>query len=548
MTHENMIVRSLMVLSLFFLFGSSTVLAQNVHIIPKPKEVINGNGFFTVNQQTKIVSSADSNASAHVLKTYIERRLDYEIDINETSKSKTETIEFVLDQKLDKEAYKLMVSKNGIQIIASTNTGWFYGIQSLIQLFPSDSSDKISDVKIPSVTINDAPRFSWRAFMLDEARYFKGMEQVKALLDEMALLKMNVFHWHLTDDQGWRIEIKKYPRLTEIGSKRKSTQVGPLKWDSPINSAEPHEGFYTQEQITEIVEYAKERHITIVPEIEMPGHSVAAIASYNWLGTVKNEVEVPITFGVSADLYDVSDPKVFKFLTDVLDEVMELFPSEVIHIGGDEVKYDHWKASKAINSYMKENKIDSYAGLQVHFTNKISQYIQSKGRRMMGWNEIMGSNLHHYQDDTASNSSQQLAKETVVHFWTGDLKLATQAASNGYDIVNSISSHTYLDYGYNNIPLSKAYVFDPVPKNLDPKYQAKIIGLGCQMWGEWIPTIGHMQFQVFPRIAAYAEVGWTEKRIKNFEEFKESLKKLQIHWKEKGIYYAPDSVVEKTAE
>lgn len=177
--------------------------------------------------------------------------------------------------------------------------------------------------------------------MLDEARYFKGMEQVKMLLDEMAYLKMNVFHWHLVDDQGWRIEIKKYPKLTEIGSKRKSTQIGPLQWESPIQSAEPHEGFYNQEQIKEIINYAADRHITIVPEIEMPGHSTAAIASYSWLGASKKEIEVPIKFGVGKDVYDVTNPRVYEFLTDVLDEVIALFPSKVIHIGGDEVKYNH---------------------------------------------------------------------------------------------------------------------------------------------------------------------------------------------------------------
>ncbi len=518
--------------------------AQIISIIPHPQELIIAQETFTISQELRIVSSAVSYKTALVLQAHMKEILGYQIEISDLETSGTEVIHFKLKKDLPKEAYELVVSKKGIHIIASNNTGWFYGVQSLIQLFPElpDLWEGASALKIPAVKIKDAPRFSWRAFMLDEARYFKGMEQVKMLLDEMALLKMNVFHWHLTDDQGWRIEIKKYPLLTQIGSKRKSTQVG--SWGSLIQSAEEHAGFYTQEEIKEIVQYAKDRHITIVPEIEMPGHSSAAIAAYPWLGTAKKEIEVPIVFGVGKDVYDVSDPKVYQFLTDVLDEVMAMFPSEVIHIGGDEVKYNHWKSSERVQVYMKEENLDSPAELQVFFTNGISQYLQSKERRMMGWNEIMGHNLHAYQDANDTKSNQQLAKGTIVHFWKGDLALASQAASNGYEIVNSIHTNTYLDYDYNSIPLSKAYAFDPVPEKLNPEYHDKVIGTGCQMWGEWIPTNGHMHFLVFPRIAAYAEVGWTEKEHKDFDAFKAALSKLQRHWEQKGIYYAPDAVVE----
>ena len=529
------------------LLSNSRLQSQSINIIPNPQEVSIGKGTFTVNQQLNIVSSIASYSTASILQTNIENIAGYQIEIVESEKSGTEVIQFKLNEKLAGEAYELIVSNTGIQIIASNSAGWFYGVQSLLQLFPElpDSTENVSSIEVPVVTIKDDPRFSWRAFMLDEARYFKGMDQVKMLLDEMAFLKMNVFHWHLVDDQGWRIEIKKYPLLTQIGSKRISTQVGALKWESPIQSAEPHEGFYTQEEIKEIIKYANERHITIVPEIEMPGHSSAAIAAYPWLGTAKNEIEVPTIFGVSTDVYDVSDPKVYQFLTDVLDEVIDLFPSKVIHIGGDEVKYDRWKSSKSVQDYLKKKGLKTPAELQVYFTNNISQYLLSKDRRMMGWNEIMGHNIHGYQNEADSKSDQELAEGTVIHFWRGDLELLTLAAKNGYDIVNSIHSSTYLDYDYNKTPLSKAYDFDPIPEKLDPKYHDKVLGTGCQMWGEWIPTNGQMHFQVFPRIAAYAEVGWTEKKNKNFDTFKTSLTKLQKRWKEKGIYYAPDSVVEK---
>ncbi len=543
---RHMKIRTLVLWSALCFFNFSVLLSQTVSIIPRPQELTVGQETFAISSQTTISCSVQSNSTAKILQAHIRELSGIQIDIIESEAAQEGAIAFKYDERFAEEAYELNVTKNGIVLIASNSTGWFYGVQSLIQLLPgtSDPSESTSSLEIQEIHIKDSPRFKWRAFMLDEGRYFKGMEQVKMLLDEMAFLKMNVFHWHLVDDQGWRVEIKKYPLLTEIGSKRRSTQVGPLKWDSPIQSAEPHEGFYTQVEIKELIRYAEERHITIVPEIEMPGHSSAAIASYPWLGTAKKEIEVPIKFGVGKDVYDVSDPKVYQFLTDVLDEVMALFPSEVIHIGGDEVKYTHWKDSESVQAYMKEKGLASPADLQLYFTNNISQYLQSKGRRMMGWNEIMGHNLHEYQDEADTKTEQQLAKETVVHFWKGDVKLASQAANMGYDIVNSLHTETYLDYSYKNLPLSRAYAFDPVPSGLAPEYHDKVIGTGCQMWGEWIPTNGHMHFQTFPRIAAYAEIGWTQKENKNFDDFLVALLELKKRWAQKGIYYAPDAVVE----
>lgn len=540
-------IHYLLILSWFLILSSQNIKAQDLHITPQPQKVIFEQGDFKINSETQIVFDDKSKTVAKNLQQYFNDNYGLSIKLTEYQSLKKNFITFQVDKNLSNEAYELTVSEDKIIICAKSETGWFYAIQSLKQLCSYNSyfSKYEKYIKVKSVKIEDAPRFKWRSFMLDEARYFKGMQQVKMLLDEMAFLKMNVFHWHLVDDQGWRIEIKKYPKLTEIGSKRKSTQIGPLQWESPIQSAEPHEGFYTQNQIKEIITYAKERHITVVPEIEMPGHSTAAIASYPWLGTSGKEIEVPIKFGVGKDVYNVTNQRVIQFLTDVLDEVMALFPSEVIHIGGDEVKYNHWKASNAVQKYMKAKKLETPADLQVYFTNNISKYLQNKGRRMMGWNEIMGHNLHHYQDKKDTKTTQKLAKESIIHFWKGDVELATTAASNGYEIVNSLHNFTYLDYSYKNLPLSKAYSFDPVPEKLDKKYHHKVIGLGCQMWGEWIPTDGEMHYNVFPRIAAYAEVGWTSKTNKNFKNFKKSLKYLQKRWTAKEIYFAPDEFVEK---
>lgn len=540
-------IKFILFFSSLLLLNTQNITSQEIHITPRPQKIIQGGNSIKISSETQIVFDENSKSIANNLQEYFNRYFNLDLKTTDYQNLKKNFISFKIDRSLPQESYKLIVSEEKIEITAKNDTGLFYGTQTLIQLCSYNSHyskyEKYLDVK--EIIIEDCPRFKWRSFMLDEARYFKGMKQVKMLLDEMAFLKMNVFHWHLVDDQGWRIEIKKYPKLTEIGSKRKSTQIGPLQWESPIQSAEPHEGFYTQEEIKEIITYARERHITVVPEIEMPGHSTAAIAAYPWLGTSGKEIEVPIKFGVGKDVYNVTNQRVTQFLKDVLDEVMALFPSEVIHIGGDEVKYNHWKSSASVQEYMKLNNLATPADLQVYFTNNISNYLQSKGRRMMGWNEIMGHNLHHYQDKQDTKTTQKLAQESIIHFWKGDVALATTAASNGYEIVNSLHNFTYLDYRYKNLPLSKAYSFDPVPEKLDAKYHNKVIGLGCQMWGEWIPTNGEMHYKVFPRIAAYAEVGWTNKNQKKFSVFKVSLKNLQKRWTAKEIYFAPDEFVEK---
>lgn len=511
--------------------------SQKVNIIPQPNEMNLQGGYFTFTRLL-IHTNSKSQATAKYLLQELKKisRKSYYLRLNEQPSSNY--ISFDKNTTLSKEAYELRIADNGISITAAGPTGWFYGTQSLLQIFTQYEKNRGQTTSLPKLTIKDQPAFQWRAYMLDEARYFKGAQQVKMLLDEMAYLKMNVFHWHLVDDQGWRIEIKKYPLLTKIGSKRKSTQIGPKQWESPIQSGEPHEGFYTQEEIKEIIAYAQERHITIVPEIEMPGHSTAAIASYPWLGTSGQKIDVPIKFGVGKDVYNVTSPRVNQFLKDVLDEVMALFPSEVIHIGGDEVKYNHWKNSRSVNDFMRKKGLKSPADLQVYFTNSISNYLQSKGRRMMGWNEILGHNLHYFQDKKDTQTSQELAKNSVVHFWKGDVELATNAAKKGYDIVNSLHSSTYLDYTYKAIPLKKAYDFNPIPKGLDVKFHSKIIGLGTQMWGEWIPTNGEMHYQTFPRIAAYSEVGWTKQENKSYYRFLLGLSYLKDRWKAKDIYFA----------
>ncbi|WP_420602171.1 beta-N-acetylhexosaminidase [Flagellimonas sp.] len=508
--------------------------SDEINLLPQPNEVTLSENSFALKDGMDIVFSDDASEDlVSAFSEEITQRTGLELSVSNNGQG---DIVFTSLPDLGEEAYQLDVNPKKINISASTSAGFFYGIETLKQLLTKDTEESVW--LIPSITIKDAPRFGWRAYMLDESRYFHGADFVKQVLDQMASLKMNIFHWHLTDDAGWRIEIKKYPKLTEVGSYRTDSEIE--TWKSGKLSGEPHGGFYTQEEIKELVAYAAERHITIVPEFEIPGHSSAAIAAYTWLGTAGKDIDVPVKFGRHYDNYDVTNPKVEQFVKDVLLELFELFPSEVVHIGGDEVGYDVWNESRHVQEYMKEHGIKTAADLQIQFTNKISKFIEQHGRRMMGWNEIMGKNIHgDFEEKKHDKEAEtELAKNTVVHFWKGDLNLATEAAQKGYGIVNSLHSNTYLDYNYNSISLEKAYGFDPIPEGLEPQYHENIYGLGCQMWSEWTPTNKDVERQTFPRIAAYAEVGWTDPENKNFESFKTALKIKQKEWDTLGINYA----------
>lgn len=514
-----------------------TQLYGQTNIIPEPTEVSQGKGDFVLKKSIIIDSNAETEIEAQYLANILEAAFHKKPLIKSGKKGIHLKIDSSLPEFMGKEGYTLKITSKEIIISARNASGIFYGIQTFRQLLPPEFEGKpnsFSKVNIPCVEITDYPRFTWRAFMLDESRHFKGKEVVKKLLDQMALLKINVFHWHLTDDQGWRIEIKKYPQLTEIGSYRKDTQA---KRKSEERVGYPHSGYYTQEDIKEIVAYAAERHILIVPEIEMPGHAMAAIAAYPWLGVIGANTEVPVEFGIFQDSYNVADPKVFSFLTDVLDEVFALFPGKIIHIGGDEVKYDAWKESSLIQNKITQEGLQSPADLQIFFTNEISKYIESKGGRMMGWNEILGVNVHEWQDNEEIKVKQNLSPKAIVHFWKGSPELIELAVSKGNDVVNSYHKFTYLDYDYETISLEKAYSFDPIPEELPEMYHNKVLGSGCQMWSEWIPKVEQMENQVFPRLAAYAEVGWTKKDKKDFDSFSNRLKTLEKRWDFLNIHY-----------
>ncbi len=513
----------------------TSIQAMAVDVIPKPLNVKELTGSFVLSDQTNLIASAGLANEVSLLKNYL--RTDHKLALS-SEKMSASSIKLVLAKgalkSVNPEAYQINITNNAVTIVATDAKGIFYGIQTLRQLLKSMHGV----VSAKGVEISDEPRFGWREFMFDEARYFKGKDVVKQLLDQMAYLKMNVFHWHLTDNTGWRVEIKKYPLLTEVGAKRDSSEIKINKVRNFFYDGKFHEGFYTQADIKEIVAYAAARHITVIPEIDMPGHTSAAIASYPFLGTLDTPIKVPHSFANQPNTLRVSDPRVWTFVTEVLDEIMELFPSKVIHIGGDEVKYEHWKGSKEINDFIKAQGLNTTSDLQIWFTNKVSNYIESKGRRMMGWNDILGVKIHDYHDDADAAVKTKLAPNTIVDFWKGDLDLMRDALNAGYSAVNSLHSGTYLDYP--NLSLEEAYAFDPVPDGLDAKAQERILGSSCHMWSEWIPTVKDMQGMVFPRLAAYAETGWTAKTQKSYGDFLKSLPWYLGQLERNGIFYKVD--------
>lgn len=502
-------------------------------VVPQPYQMEIQDGIFRLQNQVTISIEKHCTNEEKQLSDFLENDLNLKVNKNKPEEA---AVCLTLNSKLLQPAgsYLLTINKKGIVITASERSGLFYGIQTLKQLIEKETDGGYS---LPYVKIEDKPRFQWRAMLLDEARTFQGKEIVKQLIKEMSLLKMNKLQWHLTDDQGWRIEIKKYPLLTSVNTD--------LTLSEDISN-DQKKGYYTQEEIKEIVEYAQEHHVTIIPEIEMPGHASAAITAYPWLGSGKKTILLPVkekpvkVSSIYLDIFDVSDKRTITFLENVLDEVGVLFPGKIIHIGGDEVNFSQWKSSEAISGFMKKQGIASPAELQRWVTNRMSRYLSKKGIRMMGWNDIMGQNIHGYKENQDSNYSikKVLSPQTIVHFWKGDPALISETVMQGYDVVNAYHLYTYMDYDYQSIPLEKAYNFEPVPETLPVSLRSRITGLSCQMWGGSVCTVEtheKLYRQLFPRLAAYAEVGWTTKENKDWIRFQNAINKITVCWKKRGI-------------
>ncbi|MDP5092104.1 MAG: beta-N-acetylhexosaminidase, partial [Polaribacter sp.] len=403
------------------------------------------------------------------------------------------------------------INKNQIKISAKSSKGAFYAVQSLLQLLPPKTTSK--SIAIQCLEIKDEPKFVYRGMHLDVSRHFFSVDFIKKYLDLMAMLKMNTFHWHLTDDQGWRIEIKKYPKLQEIAAFRKETLIGHFSDEPQQFDGKKYGGFYTQEQIKEIVSYASERQITVIPEIEMPGHSQAAIAAYPELGCTGKQIEVATKWGVFEDIYCTNE-NTFKFLEDVIDEVIPLFPGKYIHIGGDEAPKTQWKNCIHCQNLIKKEGLKDEHELQSYFITRMEKYINSKGKLIIGWDEILEGGL---------------APNATVMSWRG-IQGAIDAAKQKHTVVLTPNSHCYFDYYQSDneaeplaiggfLPLEKVYDFNPIPDELSTDESKFVLGVQGNVWTEYLSTPEKVEYMVFPRAIALAEVVWSSSENKNYTDF-----------------------------
>ncbi len=512
-------------------FGSHEwdyAIQQPIPIIPLPQEMTLGEGHFELNKQTKWVIDpevSDMRVLTKLFNETIQQARGFELAVD-TDKNASNRIVLSVDSasKMNPEGYELKVSKEQISIHASHAAGLFYGWQTLRQLLPvefeqSSQMDSTSWV-IPCVEIKDEPRFSYRGMHLDVARHFFSVDEVKRYLDAMAMHKFNTFHWHLTEDQGWRIEIKQYPKLTEIGAFRKETLIGHAN-DAPEKfDGKRYGGYYTQEDIKEVVAYAKERFIEVIPEIEMPGHSQAALAAYPELACTEGPFEVATKWGIFEEVYCPTETT-FTFLENVLTEVIELFPSTYIHIGGDECPKIRWKKSAFCQQLMKEQGLKNEQELQSYFIKRIEAFLNKNQKQLIGWDEILEGGL---------------SPNATVMSWRGT-KGGIEAAEQGHDVIMTPTSHCYFDYyqsdgkeeplaigGYT--PLKKVYHFEPIPKELDKEAHKHILGAQCNLWTEYIPTIDHLFYMAYPRASALSEVLWSDPAQRDYNSF---LSRLNTH-------------------
>jgi len=510
-------------LALLFSVSAWSAIAQNTPpaIIPLPAQVEFCGGHFSFSESTRVLVKPASQelmpAATHWL-SHCYRRAGMELFIIENDPGK-DVIELVLDKDIaNPEAYRIEVTTQKIVISAAAQAGAFYGIQTLRQLLPAEfeSSSRSSDIftwQIPCARIEDAPRFPYRGMHLDVGRHFFPIDFIKKYIDLLALHKFNRFHWHLTEDQGWRIEIKQYPKLQEVAAWRKETLIGHYSDQPHRFDGQRYGGFYTQDEIREVVRYAAERHITIVPEIELPGHSLAALSAYPELACTPGPFEAATKWGVFEDVFCPTEAT-FTFLENVLTEVMDLFPGEYIHIGGDECPKDRWKTCTSCQALIQKEGLKDEHELQSYFIRRIERFLNSKGRQIIGWDEILEGGL---------------APNATVMSWRG-IEGGIAAAKQGHKVIMTPTSHCYLDYYQTNdgneplaiggyLPLEKVYSYEPVPEELTAQEARFILGAQGNVWTEYMPTSEQVEYMAFPRAIAIAELTWTPKERKNYVDF-----------------------------
>ncbi len=492
------------------------------------------------------LGNRDMERNAAMLSGYIEELAGMHLSIRPVNAANNSGgISLLLDSKMKSdEGYRITVTSRGVEIAGKTPAGVFYGIQTLRKAIPVGKTDQIL---LPAFQVASSPRFGYRGMHLDCVRHFFGVETVKRYIDIMALHGMNRLHWHLTDDQGWRVEIKKYPRLSEVGGWRDGTTLG---HNSPVNDGIRYGGFYTQEQIRDIVRYAADRYITIIPEIDMPGHMVAALTAYPELGCTGGPYEVWGMWGVHDDILCVGKDGTLQFVRDVLDEVMQLFPGEYIHIGGDEAPRVRWQQCPLCQQRISDEGIQpvgrqsAEARLQGWFTTQVQHYLAQHGRRIIGWDELLDCGL----DDSATIMS-----------WTG-AEPGARGALLGHDVIMTPVDPLYFDYyqtsktwneptafgGCNT--LRKVYDFEPVAPDLPEDKQSHILGAQANLWTEYVTCEPQIQYQVLPRMAALAEVQWLQPRDKNYQDFKARLPRLVEIYRHYGWTYRAKSLAPENEE
>ena len=502
----------------------------NYDVVPLPQSIAMQKGDpFVLDGDVMILCDANLQQEAAFLQQYLKEATKFDLQLAEKRAKKMRYIELSVSPKVtEKEGYVLTVNQKGITIQGGSAAGVFYGIQTLRKSLPlacKCGKHAAKPISLPATIITDAPRFGYRGMMLDCSRHFWSVDFVKKFIDLIALHNMNTFHWHLTDDQGWRIEIKRYPKLTEIGSQRTGTILGT---NSDLDDGIPHGGFYTQEEARDIVKYAQERHITVIPEIDMPGHMLAALACYPDLGCTGGPYQVGHYWGVYTDVLCVGNPKVYEFVEGVLAEIMDIFPSEVIHIGGDETPTVKWEACPKCQALgLTKDK------LQAHFTQKVFNFLTAHQRRALGWDEILDG----------------CPQDAMIMSWRGS-EPGAKAAELGHDVVMTPTSHVYFDYLQSKeaqfepsrcggfIPVEKVYSLEPAPDTLSVAAKQHILGAQANLWAEYLLTEGLVEYQALPRMSALAEVQWTKPELKDFEAFKQRLTKLTTFFERYNYKYA----------
>jgi hexosaminidase len=510
---------------------SLTLSAQDIDIIPRPTKIETKSGSFTITPTTSIVlAESGLEKSAQFLNDYLQKFYGFKLPVIKNTSAHKNNI--VLDiEQIDHPipgSYAMVVSANGIEIGGASSLGTFYAVQSLIRLLPMEKKKTLS---VPYVEIDDKPRFAYRGMHLDVGRHFLSVEFVKKYIDFIAMYKMNTLHWHLTEDQGWRIEIKKYPKLTQVGAYRNGTIIG--HHPGKGNDNQKDGGYYTQEQVKDIVKYAADRYITVIPEIEMPGHASAAIAAYPQLSCFPDEATKPAKnvawsgdstgkqvqqgWGVYPDVFAPTE-YTFGFLQDVLDEVIPLFPGKYVHIGGDECPKDNWKRSDFCQQLIKEKGLKDEHGLQSYFIQRIEKYLNSKGKQIIGWDEILEGGL---------------APNATVMSWRGE-KGGIEAAQQKHDVIMTPGGWMYFDHsqtkkedsvtigGYTTV--QKVYEYEPLPAVLSPEEAKHILGAQANVWTEYMSNPTKVEYMIFPRMSALSEVLWSDKELRNWNNFEKRLK------------------------